>query len=226
MNVSIIIRAYNAEKTLARAIESALAQDFPGGQYEVVIVDDGSTDGTARLIGKYASDPRVVSVRQENKGVSEAANAGIRAARGTYIIFLDADDELLPGSLSALSSALDESSADYGYGDYVEEYEGTQHLVQPEDPFKAPVGAFAWRREKLLSEGGFAGDSMFPEYDILFRTWGRWSGVRISAPLFVYHRSTASMTGNSALVRDSIGILRKKYPERAAEIANIRSYDI
>lgn len=225
MKASIIIRAYNAEKTLARAIESALVQDFPIGQFEIMIVDDGSTDGTAKLLESYVSNPYVVLIEQENKGTSEAANSGLRATHGDYVILLDADDELLHGAVSALSVALDESSADYAYGEYFEEY-GAQNLVQPRDPFKAPAGAFAWRREKLLSEGGFAGDTIFPEYAILLRTWNRWKGIHVAQPIFVYHRSSSSITGDADSVRNSIEILRVMYPERNKEIGLIRSYQL
>ena len=226
IKVSVIIRAYNSEATLSRAIRSALAQDLPRGSFEVIVVDDGSTDGTARLLERYASNPLVILAKQENRGISEAANSGIRIARGAYIIFLDADDELLPSSVSALSTVLDESSADYTYGEYFEEYGGVRTRVHPKDPFKAPIGAFAWRREKLLSEGGFAGDTIFPEYDILLRTWGLWKGVRISAPVFTYHRSKNSMTSDIPRVKDAIRLLNDKYPERSPQITLIRSYDI
>ena len=224
MKVSIIIRTYNAEKTLARAIESALTQDFPTDQFEIVIVDDGSTDGTKQLLEKYPSNSRVVLARQENKGTSEAANYGIRVARGDVIILLDADDELMPDAVSALLAMFQEQSINYVYGDYFEEYDGIKNLVHPKDPFKAPAGAFAWRRESLISEGGFIENTIFPEYDILLRTWERWKGARMQKPVFIYHRSKNSITGNVSRVDDSIRMLKDRYPERSLEIGRIRSY--
>jgi len=225
MKISIIIRAYNAEATLPRAIESALQQDFQRDQYEVIVIDDGSTDATAS-VAQSIHDSRINIVRQNNRGITEAANAGIAAARADVVLFLDADDELMPGSIFALCATLDETSADYAYGEYFEEYKGTRKLVQPDTPFEAPIGAFAWRRKKLVSEEGFGRDTIFPEYDILLRTWGRWKGARVSVPIFVYKRSATSLTGDASRIRDSIRLLTDNYPERFVEISRIRSYEL
>ena len=225
MKASIVIRAYNAEKTLGRAIRSALAQNGED-EYEVVVVNDGSADGTAQVIREFSSDPRVRAVEQENQGLIGASNAGFAAARGDIVMLLDADDEALPDLVAQSCVALKDPAVDYGYGEYYEEYGGVKKTVRPDDPFQALAGAFAWRRGKLMAEGGFGNESIFPEYEIVLRTWGRWHGVRITRPLFVYHRSKASMTGDSGLVQKSIAMLRKKYPERAVEIAAIRSYEL
>lgn len=85
-----IIPAFNEERYVARAIDSVLSQTVRPEQ--IVVVDDGSTDGTAAVIKQYASDG-VTHLYQENGGLASARNAGIRAARGMYIGFLDADDE-------------------------------------------------------------------------------------------------------------------------------------
>ena len=225
VKASIVIRAYNAEKTLAPCVRSALAQNV-GDEYEVVVVNDGSEDGTAQVIREFSTDPRVRAVEQENQGLIGASNAGFAAARGDIVMLLDADDEALPDMVSASCAALRDPSVDYGYGEYYEEYGGVRKIVRPTDPFKALAGAFAWRRDTLMAEGGFGNESIFPEYEIVLRTWGRWQGVRILRPLFVYHRNRASMTGDSGLVQKSIAMLRKKYPERAVEIAAIRSYEL
>lgn len=109
--VSVIVPAFDAAATLDRAAESALrAGDGVG--VEVVIVNDGSTDGTARLADAIAArDARVRVVHQPNRGLSAARNAGLDAASGDRVVFLDADDELLPGGLHALSRAIDDGAA-------------------------------------------------------------------------------------------------------------------
>lgn len=88
MFVSVVIPAYNAEKYLAEAIESVLVQQ--SSDLEIIVVDDGSTDGTAAVAGRYAD--RIRFVRQSNLGVAAARNHGIRLARGEVLGFLDADD--------------------------------------------------------------------------------------------------------------------------------------
>ena len=91
--VSIVIPCYNCERTLAETIASARAQSFV--DFEIVAVDDGSRDGTAAILRKAAaSEPRMRVVTQVNRGLSGARNAGIRAARGRFLAFLDADDLL------------------------------------------------------------------------------------------------------------------------------------
>lgn len=96
--VSSIIPAYNARRFIARALESALCQDV--SRSEVVVVDDGSTDGTRELVASYA--PRGVRLicRDVRGGAAAARNTGLNAAAGEFIAFLDADDEWLPGKIS------------------------------------------------------------------------------------------------------------------------------
>ena len=103
VKVSTIIPAYNAERTIARAIDSALSQDCEG--HEVVVVDDGSTDSTAAILEKYGS--QILVIAQCNGGPSAARNAGVRRSTGRYLAFLDADDIWLPGKLKTMVSALE-----------------------------------------------------------------------------------------------------------------------
>ena len=94
--VSVVMPAYNSERTIARAIESVFAQNTR--DLELIVVDDGSRDGTRDLIKKYKR--RVRYARQKNQGVSAARNLGIRLSAKKFIAFLDSDDEWLPGKLS------------------------------------------------------------------------------------------------------------------------------
>ena len=98
-SVSVVIPTYNRKTVLPRAIDSVLAQK--GADFELIIVDDGSTDNTHHLIESRSpfSVPRVF--RQENKGPAAARNLGIREAKGKWIAFLDSDDEWKPGKLKA-----------------------------------------------------------------------------------------------------------------------------
>jgi GT2 family glycosyltransferase len=93
--VSVVIPAFNRAWCLGEAVESVLSQEFSG--FELIVVDDGSADETPRLLERYGRSIRVL--RQGNQGVSAARNAGIAAARGELIAFLDSDDLWLPGKL-------------------------------------------------------------------------------------------------------------------------------
>lgn len=112
--VSVVIPTYNRAKFLANAIQSVLTQSFQ--DFELIIVDDGSTDGTCDVAQKFNSS--ICYVRQENHGRSHARNQGILYSTGRYIHFLDSDDILLPEALESLATHLD-SHPDVGvvYGD-------------------------------------------------------------------------------------------------------------
>jgi glycosyltransferase involved in cell wall biosynthesis len=100
MNVSIVIPCYNQARFVGEAIESARRQ--VGAEVEVIVVNDGSTDRSPAIIDAFAAiDARVRVISQPNRGLSSARNAGLDAARGTIVIFLDADDRLHPGAASA-----------------------------------------------------------------------------------------------------------------------------
>jgi len=95
--VSVIIPAYNAEKTIGRALESVRLQNY--APIEIIVVNDASHDSTAAVVESFG-DPTIALInRLVNGGVSAAMNAGLRRARGEYVAFLDADDEWLPGKL-------------------------------------------------------------------------------------------------------------------------------
>lgn len=95
MKISVVIAAYNSQETIARAIDSVLAQTRPAD--EMIVIDDGSTDRTAGIVRSYGD--KVILIQQTNAGVSVARNTGIAAATGEWIAFLDADDEWLPEKL-------------------------------------------------------------------------------------------------------------------------------
>src|ERR1044071_2240111 len=101
--VSVIIPAYNAEKYIKDTIDSVKAQTYP--DWEIIVVNDGSTDGTPDLVNKE-EDHRIKMISQSNGGVSSARNNGLKQAIGEYVVFLDADDLLTTGFLAARVNCL------------------------------------------------------------------------------------------------------------------------
>lgn len=109
--ISIVVPVFQAEKTLVRCVSSVLAQEY--GDWEMILVDDGSRDESGVLCDGYAAkDSRIRVVHQANAGVSTARNAGIQLARGRYLLFLDSDDALLPGALTRYAQASENGKID------------------------------------------------------------------------------------------------------------------
>jgi glycosyltransferase involved in cell wall biosynthesis len=124
--VSIIIPCWNAERYVAEAIDSALAQTWP--HKEIIVVDDGSTDGSLEVIRRFGDHVCLVQIR--HSGAPTARNEGLRRAQGDYIKFLDADDVLLPEAVSRLVEAiqsLPENAIPYGQ---VLDYETRKELFR------------------------------------------------------------------------------------------------
>lgn len=99
--VSVIIPLYNKEKAIEKTIRSVLTQSYT--DFELIIVDDGSTDGSADIVRKLAlADERIIYIYKDNGGVSSARNYGLSKSVGEWIVFIDADDEMLPDNLDTL----------------------------------------------------------------------------------------------------------------------------
>lgn len=159
---TVVLNTYNRADVLPRALESVLAQTHP--DFEVVVVDDGSTDNTAEVVAEV-TDPRVRYVHQENAGLSAARNTGIGQARGRYVVFLDDDDHVVPTWLERLAGPLEQPGVGVACC-------GATHVHQPENRSETRLpadlggawdhvhglfltGTFATRRELLLEIGGF-----------------------------------------------------------------------
>lgn len=116
-DLQIIIPVYNMEKFIHRCINSVLTQKTRFS-YIVVVIDDGSTDNSAYILSKYSSDNRVKIIKQNNQGFSGARNAGLKEIHARYVTFLDADDQMLSGSIETLMTIALANEADIVQGGY------------------------------------------------------------------------------------------------------------
>ncbi len=126
MKLSIIIPVYNAQAFLHHAVESVISD--PGTDWELILVNDGSKDGSGQLCDRYAAeDSRVRVLHQENRGPGGARNTGLENAGGEYLFFLDSDDALNPGALDRIRQALGRYAPDILTFDYLAD-DGEGHL--------------------------------------------------------------------------------------------------
>lgn len=136
--VSIIIPVYNVKKYLPRCMESVLAQSLR--EFEVLLVDDGSTDGSGALCDEYArADERVQVFHQENGGLSQARNTGLAHAKGEYLTFVDSDDFLHPQFLMELVTLLRDTGAQVSVCRYLPVEEGAEPIEESQGPAQSPV---------------------------------------------------------------------------------------
>ena len=124
--VSVIVAAYNIKEYLPRCIDSLATQTMDN--IEIVVVDDGSTDGTAKIIDTYAArDIRIVPVHKTNQGLPQARKSGFAKSTGEFICFVDGDDWFEPNYLEMLYTALRSTSASLSACDIILEYEGANN---------------------------------------------------------------------------------------------------
>lgn len=133
--ISIIVPVYGVELYLRECLDSIKAQSF--GDFEVIVVDDGSPDECPNIIDEYAKkDHRFVAIHKDNAGVSAARNDGLSLATGKYVFFCDSDDWLPANALKLLFEAAEANGADVSIGDYIEHSEmGERRLAMFSNPF-------------------------------------------------------------------------------------------
>lgn len=116
--VSVIIPVYNVLPYLREALDSVISQTYKN--LEIIVVDDGSTDGSGEVCDEYLSDPRVIVIHQENKGLSGARNIGLNRMTGEYVAFLDSDDAFMPEMIEKMLDALIRNNANISFCGYDE----------------------------------------------------------------------------------------------------------
>lgn len=206
---SIVIAAYQAESTISEAVSSALTQTYPA--LEVIVCDDGSTDGTASALDAFGA--AITVVRQDNRGEGAAKNTAVRHARGDYVVVLDADDVFLPRRLEALAwLAARHPDLDILCTDAIVEADGepVRRAYHPGWPFPSAdqraaildrnfvLGMCAVRRVRWAEAGGFdPGLAYAADWEL----WQRmiFSGSRVglvNEPLARYRLTRGTLSSN------------------------------
>lgn len=201
--VSVVIPAYNAEWCIGRAIDSALVQVWQ--DFEVIVVNDGCTDGTPAVLRRYGE--RIVCIDQSNAGMSAARNAGIAAARGRYIAFLDADDRWLPDKL-ARQVALLEQQADLAFCSTCARFEDPDG--RPAGEWGCPTGGRASMPHILANHAAVAGgaSSVLARSEIVKRLGGFDEALRGAEDTDLWVRLAAE--GGFACIADPLVVVLRR----------------
>ena len=235
MRFSVVIAAYNAAATLGEAIGSVLAQTRQ--DFEVIVIDDGSSDSTAAIAASFA-DQRVRVYSQENAGPSAARNRGIALAVGEYVSTLDSDDLWLPDYLAEMGRALEENpQAGFAYTDAWVLHEASGRFRQatvamseghppaptlPREQFIAELlqrnfvhNSVTMRRTVLEQVGGYdtslsaAGVSRGEDYELWLRiAISGFDPVRVASPLAIWRDRPGSLTEQPAMAAAASAVYR------------------
>lgn len=213
MEVSIIIPVYNAEEYIARAIRSALDQSWDKKRFEVIVVNDGSTDNTSKILDYYSNMVRIINLK-ENKGLAYARNEGIRASNGRYIVCLDADDYMHNDLIFIESTFLNMDpqwnavSCDYYIVNEFEEH--IKRMNGEENPIACGV---MFRVERLIDIGLY--DAEFEaneEKDLRIRFEKKNYIIKnIDLPLYRYRQHASNLTKNKQKLEKYDKLLKQKH---------------
>jgi|WetSurMetagenome_2_1015567.scaffolds.fasta_scaffold114498_2 glycosyltransferase involved in cell wall biosynthesis len=238
--ISVVIPAYNAARWIAETIESVLVQTFQ--DFEIIVVDDGSTDETAEAVTKFK---RVKCIHQENSGLSSARNTGIRAAMGEYIAFIDADDLWLHDKLDAQMTRLKQTRFAWVYSDAFA-FDGESHtplfifsqmrkqhegevlqslLLEDFIPMPTPI----LKRHIFDEVGFFTEDTKLhsaEDWDMWLRTAARYPVGFVKRPLAMYRVHPTSMIQSalpSVLYNANLNVIELAVSREPSRLANLKN---
>ncbi|MDB5482858.1 MAG: glycosyltransferase [Caulobacteraceae bacterium] len=230
--ISVVIPSFNCTAYICSAIDSILTQIMQ--DFDIIVVDDGSTDSTREVLGRYSQENRVRYIYQENRGLPGARNTGARASTAKYVAFLDADDMLTPDALSMMSDTLDASGESWCVTDILKINGNSREIHRTEMPdgdlFYGILkddfirrGMF-FRREDILAVGLYD-ESMKnrEDWDLNIRMIesGR-SFTYVPKPLYLYSwREGSITTGNQATMLSYTEQLLRKHHKRLADAGNL-----
>ena len=204
--VTVLIDTYNHERFIEEALVSATEQDFPPSEMEILVVDDGSTDGTPEIVRKFA--PRVRLLRKENGGQASAFNFGIPEARGEIVAFLDGDDWWARNKLTRVAEtmAADPSLGIVGHGIVIVHRDGSQQLELLRDGFRFRANTIEGAR-LLRRRGSFLGTSrMTIRRELLARIGGVPEAIRVQADEYLF--TLAAVFANAQILEPALTFYR------------------
>ncbi|HWO06969.1 MAG TPA: glycosyltransferase family A protein [Candidatus Paceibacterota bacterium] len=222
IKVSIVITCYNKERYVARAINSCINQDFPTDQYEIIVVDDGSTDNSRDTISLYEGFAGYHFIRttflRKNRGPAHASNVGIKMARGEYVVRVDADDYIHKDFLRTMVDTL-RWNPDIGFV-YCDLIMVTGSGAPDQRVFARNTksrllnhGAGVMFRKSLLQELRGYDPSLrnCEDYELLLRLLKKNSGYHLRLPYYRYFKEGSALSTKHAERRRLQKALRARH---------------
>ena len=194
LKVSVLVTTYNHAPYLRRCLNSLLSQSLDESLYEVVVIDDGSTDETPIILSEFKDRVRLYS--QTNQGLVKSCNKGFKLCKGTYVVRVDSDDLAGTDLLLHESCVLDlNPDVEFVVSDRIEVEASRQNraTVNLTNIFSLIACGAMFRRDGLLSIGGYR-FLFWEEYDLFIRILQRGSGYRVDQSLYFYYRHGGNMT--------------------------------
>lgn len=219
--VTVYITNYNYGKFITTAIESVLNQTLQ--EFELIIIDDGSTDNSRTIIDQYADHPKIDVIFQQNKGLNVTNNIALRAAKGSYIVRLDADDYFHPRALELLSAELDADEKlglvfpDYYYvdesGQITEEFKRHDFSSDVSLLDQAAHGACTMIRTEYLRKLGGYNESFSCQdgYELWVKFIAHYRVANVGQPLFYYRRHSSNLTRNESRILSTRAKINEVY---------------
>lgn len=238
--ISVIIPAYNAEKTVQETVESVLNQTFR--DFELIVVDDGSKDSTVEIIAKIA-DRRLRLVTHSHGGANRSRNLGLSQAIGSYVSFLDADDLWTPDKLESQLKALaanPEAAVAYSWTDRIDESgqflrRGGYISVDGNVLAKLLIVNFVEngsnpliRREAVLAVNGFDESlSACQDWDLWLKLAARYPFVSVSSQQILYRLSPGSISSNVfTLEAACVKVIDRAFAEAPDSLQHLKKYSL
>lgn len=196
--ISIIVPAFNQERYIGRCLRSLLSQNFPRDDFEIVVIDDGSTDRTEYALGLFADDVRLIR-NETNLGLPASLNRGIHSAHGAYVVRVDSDDYVNANFLLFLHSFLAQNRyMDAVACDYLL-VNDREDVIDRVNCMERPIACGVMFRIEQLIEVGLYDENflLHEDRDLRIRFTQQYAISRLELPLYRYRRHEANITNDS-----------------------------
>ena len=196
IEISIIIPVYNREKYIGRCLRSLLTQSFGVKNFEIIVIDDGSTDDTKKILNAFKEDIKIIK-NEENIGLPASLNKGIKASRGKYIVRVDSDDYVNKDFLKVLFLFI---SLNKEYSAVACDYylvDDDEQLIKRANCDEQPIGCGIMFETKDLISIGLYNENflLHEEKELRQRYEKKFSIKRIPLPLYRYRKHSNNITG-------------------------------